>query len=374
MSDNLKDRMDLKKREQERREKNFTKILQLLFSKTPIKENAIIVEGKIDKKFSESLFNSNNCECIRLNGIDNVKFIFSCNNSKRKKSKELEKALNDEENKNKINKLIEMRNKNQVVGFVDKDFRDAQPDQQFLKEDYYPLFETETTDLEILLCKHGGLRFFLSKSCEESKVKNLEKILKNQASISGFARFLNGRESDENGKKISISYNSFKKLNEATRFRDFLKKDRSVRCDDIKTCLEDDEKNSDQTKKAFFDRYEKECSRKRIKYDKDLWLICQGHDTMNILLILLEIHCQYEKSLNYTDHQSSEKLSKKILGQFIEHQCYKKSSMIKQIIEWEKKNRLSNPSMAGCGRLFKDCVYDAFNDPPCNDRPLELCT
>jgi hypothetical protein len=345
---------NLQKRDQERGEKNFTKIIQHLFAESPVKKNALLVEGCIDKKFSEHLFNPENCACIPLNGIDNVKYIFCSRPSGGKKTEDMKQALNDEECRTNINRLIRMRDSNRAIGFVDKDFRDPQPGHQFLKDDYYPLFETETTDMEILLCKHGGLHFFLDNVCK-SQAKNIEKKLKRQASIPGFARSLNGKVSDGNNKKIFISYESFKKPDGTSRFLDFFLEGGSIRCEDIQKCLKEYDKNKTGDKKAFFDFYAKKCP-KRLKNCEDPWSMCQGHDTMNILLILLARIC--EKG-NFADYDE-QKLKEKILEQFIQHKCFAKSTMISQIMVWEKENRLSRPSMTDCGRLFRDYIYNAF--------------
>ena len=347
---------NLQNRDRERGEKNFTKIIQHLFAEPPVKKNALIVEGCIDKKFSEQVFNPENCACVPLNGIDNVKYIFCNRPSGGKKTEDMAQALKDEECRRNINRLIRMRDNSRAIGFVDKDFRDPQPGQQYLKDEYYPLFETETTDMEILLSKHGGLHFFLEKFCKGSQVKNIEKTLKRQASIPGFARSLNGKVSDENGKKITISYNSFKKPDGTSRFGDFLKTGKAMQCDEIKKCLEDDEKNKTGNKKAFFNTYAKKCP-KRLKNCEDPWSMCQGHDTMNILLILLGMLCHEGNFKDYNE----KKLKEKILEQFIQHKCFAQSSMIRQIMTWEKENRLSQPSMVDCGRLFRDCVYNAFD-------------
>ncbi|MFA5414008.1 MAG: hypothetical protein WC295_00830 [Methanoregula sp.] len=335
----------------------------------------IFVEGNLDEKFWRDLKKSESIQVIKIVNP-------SCHNNSNEKlqhrehstsyiktNKKAIECIFCKDHRHLLNKQYSFETdlliKNQAIGMVDMDFEhsyslhqsDYDPDIniQYDSDQFYPLFRTETRDLEILLSKNEGLLNFLSGHFDEKRSKNIIEELTRQSSISGYARFFKNEYNEK--------YVSFKSLNffidGSTPFRLFLNEKKSINCKNIANYLQNNDKN--KKFEEFFKNYCKHCPNRLKKFRDDLWTLCQGHDTMAILRIMLENYCGWEKSHYTLDKKLSNKLSERILDQFIINKGYKKSSMIECIINWEKNNHPSNFDSDHRGKLFIDSVYDEFN-------------
>lgn len=266
--------------------------------------------------------------------------------------------------------------KNQAIGMVDMDFQRSLPSTdseydpdsniQYDPRQFYPLFRTETRDLEILLCKYGGLHNFLTENLESDPalIKEIEQDLLNQASIIGYARFLNAEKKSYIKFKCLITKegkpNCLKKESGTNPFCKYICEKKSLECADVKGLLENDNQIKNNNVEKFFKEFIEKCPL-RNELIEDLWSICQGHDTMQILECM--IRCGRIKCRNYPNRAliSDKELSNMILEEFIKNKCYGRSEMIAEIITWEKNHHPSRFEDSSRGELFIKKVYREFN-------------
>jgi hypothetical protein len=263
--------------------------------------------------------------------------------------------------------------RNKAIGMVDMDFQHQSPSDssnydpdrniQYDPLQFYPLFRTETRDLEIMLCKLGGLRQFLLNRVElvlvnakeelERKSDEIQWDLLDQAVIPGFARYLNAEM------KFFVKFDRLKKVFGVNPFWSFVCNKGKIDCSDIISLLRMNEKNLHGRPLLFFASYRERCPKLVQVKKSELWTICQGHDTMQILECL--VRCGKIKFKDPVQSLSEIDLSNIILNEFIDKKCYGRSEMIARIIDWEKQYHPSNYDSSATGQIFIEDVYLEFN-------------
>jgi hypothetical protein len=345
----------------------------------------VFVEGSTDKEFWKKIGKPNSIKVVSDlippdNDLSHDNKTNSPNNPRGKfvirSNKKAIECLFCKENQHLLDLSIkeEFFLNNHAIGMVDMDFEHAEPstDSEYDPDinihydpsQFYPLFRTETRDLEILLCKLGGLRHFFSNHVEmeshvsrdeiERKIDEIQNELLSLATISGYARFLNAKM------KFFIKFDRLTKKVGGNPFCGFIH-NKNLTSTDITTLLQMNENNIRGRPLLFFTPYKEQCPKRKQLIDGDLWSICQGHDTMQILECMFK--CGRIKCKKYPNSSSISEndLTNIILEEFVNNKCYGQSEMIAQMIEWEKKYHPSYFETSSRGKLFIKRVYMEFN-------------
>lgn len=268
--------------------------------RTSFKGSFLIVEGDTDYRLFEKFIDTTSCNLEYIKGKDNV----------------IETI-----------KILEIRGFNGALAIVDADL-------EYLLGFKYKslnLLRTDTCDIESLMLKSPALEKILTEKTDRSKLikflgrRNLRDILVNSAKYVGFIRYL------------SIKNSWFLKLS-GLRFYKFINK---------KT-LEIQKKNlvnmiisNSQNVKISVSQIQSET----IKVEKQLldpWLVCNGHDLIEILLIgYLRVFGKHifrvKKNVFY------QKLEKDDLAAYLrlafEIQYFKQTKLFKEIRKWESNTK-----------------------------------
>jgi len=227
-----------------------------------------------------------------------------------------------------------------AIGMVDWDFQHPEPSSdsnydpdkniRYDPGQFFPLFRTETRDFEILLCKCGGLKQFFTNHTAPGLIGtgNAQEELLDQATIPGFARYLNA------DKKYFIKFDRLKREFGINPFCDFICDKKILTCSDIADLLRKNANNLHGRPSLFFAFFRAQCPRRMQLVDNYPWSICQGHDTMQILECM--IRCGRIKYKKYPPVRSDRDISEKILEEVVEKNSHLESETIKQMREWIK--------------------------------------
>ncbi|MCG3256447.1 MAG: DUF4435 domain-containing protein [Candidatus Heimdallarchaeota archaeon] len=273
---------------------------KIMMLRTSFKGSFLIVEGDTDYRLFEKFIDTTSCNLEYIKGKDNV----------------IETI-----------KILEIRGFNGALAIVDADL-------EYLLGFKYKslnLLRTDTCDIESLMLKSPALEKILTEKTDRSKLikflgrRNLRDILVNSAKYVGFIRYL------------SIKNSWFLKLS-GLRFYKFINK---------KT-LEIQKKNlvnmiisNSQNVKISVSQIQSET----IKVEKQLldpWLVCNGHDLIEILLIgYLRVFGKHifrvKKNVFY------QKLEKDDLAAYLrlafEIQYFKQTKLFKEIRKWESNTK-----------------------------------
>jgi len=302
-----------------------------------------------------------------------------CNKYVKRKNKKAIEFLFCKENQNHLHKtnIENFFLSDHAIGMVDMDFEYRQsftnseydPDDniQYDSKHFFPLFRTETRDIESLICKCGGLQKFLMENIELNlkSEREIEQDLLEQVSIIGFARYLNAET------KSHIKFKCLKQCEGKPKCREkkigtnpfckFISDKKNLECADIKRILEDDNPINNSKVKNFFDDFIAKCP-SQTDLIEDIWSICQGRDDIMQILECM-ISCGKIKCRDFPNrhHISSETLSKMILKAFIDNKCYRNSETIAEIVRWEKTHHAEHFTISSKGVLFINKIYSKFN-------------
>jgi len=211
------------------------------------KGNYLLVEGDSDLKLFEKMIDSNYCK------------------------------IKEPQSQNNVIKAIEVLENNKfdrAIGIIDADF--------FLLDGNPPnssfLFLTDTHDLETTILKSDAFRNVIDEYCCKEKLYGFEKVhKKNLIDI-----LL------ENGKLVGFFRWYCKKNNIRLKFRDFP----LIKCMDNSFSIEPNKMIFEITKNSQFSSTiideNKLISEINANPQVDLWLVCNGHDLIYILLIWLQ--------------------------------------------------------------------------------------
>lgn len=279
----------------------------------PIRDFQVVVEGETDKKFYKDVFDIDICKIIPMNGVKKVKYVFLKNGHS---EDSFSKDILD----------------NKAIGLIDRDFQDLFEKSNFYHpEKYHNLFVTETNDLETLVLKNGGLSLFLSEMCDEhlqeqfkvkNKISDFKIFLINCSNYIGLARCMKNNDNRFNFslKKINTDrvmcrYFSFEQLITPQIIIDLIFSDSSGNLYDIE----------------FVSKYKKLVD-KIDNLFSDRWDLCQGHDTVNILLCI-----QFSIGKN-SELKTEDDLFQRISNLFFESKFFTKTSLCQTLINWEIKH------------------------------------
>ena len=280
----------------------------------PVKSFNVVVEGNTDEIFYKKIFNKGVCKIIPMYGVDNVKYIFGKNDSI-------------------DNEFIQEIQKKQVIGLIDRDFQDTPNMSNIYKsEKYQNLFVTETNDLETLVLKNGGIQLFCSKLCNKKtqdhfkkkhNIQDLESFIISLSNLIGVPRCINSKEN------WGIS---FKILNITEIFCKDGLSFKSISLKNIIDMIFANQKNNPNK-----DDFERKCNKKLEEIDNLTsmrWDLCQGHDTINILL------CIQFKIGKELELKTEDDLFQRISNLFLDSdgKFFTKTSLCQTLIDWESKH------------------------------------
>lgn len=284
----------------------------------PIRDFQVVVEGETDKKFYKEVFNVDICKIIPMNGVKNVKYVF------------LKKGPTEDTFSKDILD-------NKAIGLIDRDFQDlSQKSNIYHPEKYHNLFVTETNDLETLVLKNGGISLFLNEMCDEHlkeqfkvkcKISDFKSFLINCSNYIGLVRCMKNRDN-----RFRFSLRNFN-LNGVMC--------RCFSCKQLNTpqiiidCIIDwifSDSSGNLYDIEFVSKYKKMLNKIDNQFS-DRWDLCQGHDTVNILLYLQFI---LGKELELkTEDELFERISKLFLDS--DRKFFTKTSLCQTLIGWESK-------------------------------------
>jgi len=323
------------------------------------KDFFIIVEDQLTQSFIRGIVSHDLCGTIRVNGIIEVP---------QNTSKSNELALSG--CKNMVRFLLcrnnpffsevtseprqfeELRLKSRVIGIVDRDFEtdgiDNESD-QYNEKQFSGLFKTETNDIETFILKYSGLKAFIDMNFDVSSSSQILNEIISQSSMIGLARYLNENNIPKRERKLT-----FKHLKSSNLYCRHISKNQAMTEQQAQSLIYENPANL--TKSKIFNMLYEARLPIRKKLFKDLWEICQGHDTMKILLCYLWC-CSRSQSYN-REYEISEKISELALADA----AFVESIFIKALIQWEKRFHPSHFGNSDRGKLFEKTVYGKCDD------------
>jgi len=330
----------------------------ILISEINLKINGLsknfycIVEDQLQQSFITGIISDENCGVIRANGDSEA-------NEKNSKSNEFVlSGCKDmirflfckfhsyfSQNSLKSSRFLELRSKSQIIGLIDRDFEKDNNDGEIIKiqcdpNHFFNLFRTETNDIETFILKYNGLNAFIKLNfTNESSQQILDKIL-DQASMIGLARYLNENNIPKSERKLNFQH--LKQGNPYCKFisdKQFMTEKQAI--------LLIYENVENRTKSPQFNSLYTARISNRKKLFKDLWEICQGHDTIKILLCFQR--CCSKGKLDLREREISEM----ILEFAFQDSSYTTSQFIKELIQWEKQVHPSHFEISEKGKLFE---------------------
>jgi hypothetical protein len=206
---------------------------------------------------------------------------------------------------------------------VDEDAKLAQ------KQEHPHLFYTDSRDIDTMMLNSPAFDTLLSLNCDEDALeafkqqlqgKDLRVLLLENALPLGYLRCLSKQE------KYGFPFNSL-------QFRIFI--DKKTLTLDFETLVEELNKHKCLKRdSAFWEMVKNQLEQLKSPED-DLWLICSGHDLLNILWIAMN-HTWVKSKVKHINHDS---IQDKLLHAY-EYRFFKQTKLYEALHQWETEKEI----------------------------------
>lgn len=268
-----------------------SKVTEIKMKRQSHKGTILLVEGATDSNLFKKLLDCEQCNIRSLGGKEVIIEVL---------------------------KILERQNEEGILSIVDADFEHIEGYEYKSKN----LLRTETCDIEGLLLKSRALEFLFLERVNEKNLKQfiqngeIRTILLSKAKYIGFLRILSKR----NNWLLDFSN---------LRYGKFIDK-MTLNIDVEEMVLTVLANTVDFFKVGGLEIIELVENFESIKLD--LWVICNGHDIMNILLISLKnIFGKYSRNMKFEELES-------LLRMNYELRFFKKTKIYEGIKNWEQLN------------------------------------
>lgn len=320
------------------------------------KDFYVIVEDQLTQSFVNGMVSRDLCEAIRVNGPrDPSNSTSKSNELALSGCKNMVRFLMCRNNPffsqtaSEPGKFIELRLKSRIIGIVDRDFEKDEDGKkegnvQYNEKQFSGLFKTETNDIETYILKYGGLKTFIEMNFNAASASQIQDEIISQSSMIGLARYLN--ENNIPKRQFKLNFKHFKSSN---LYCKYISKKQLMTEKQAQALVYENPANL--TKSKVFNMLYEGRLPNRKKLFGDLWEICQGHDTMKILLCYQ--WCCSKAQSDIREREISEKISDIALHDL----SYRDSIFIKALIQWEKRFHPSHFGTSDIGKIFGKTVY-----------------